>query len=533
MKKIILFALIVASINSFGQSERAKETQEIVDWHKTNNRIITLSQEKSQDIEDYEFVGFEKTTKSQWNFVHLRKGKFVMIDTINQKNLTEKELKKFNKRLKKEANKLKLRALAGDYATNDEKIPFHVIESNFKLLFDSDIVIMGNNEISGVSLSENQFGLMSLKLQDLIVKKIQGLKSKKVYYVVEINSEIYLVSEEDFKKPIIQKRELRDSVDRQIQIREMDQLKNESVNWMDTNFNEVFPDGKLYVYKVNYRKCNGPFDDTLVIESFSYSNISPNNIVKSDFASNDGYIFMSSEYFTEIDLFEAITQKTPYFIDSIYFSYGWDGDHGSGITGTSAYRFWNKSESQHYFFDDAKNAIIKSSSTKNIYNEKYFTNLLNKHLKEEILTEAFGLYIKTTSTTVQRAGRAVKVVSGIEIYEKQTGSKIKISVLEKDQKVSFSSVFVNNGNLPGNQVKELGETIKEFDLRIDKKNFQFVHVNPTFLGKERPYLNPPFYYTPLYQLSPELLKSEYIKRCVSEIEGFYIYRKDPENNYWK
>ncbi len=513
--------MILLSVKSFGQTERAKEAQEIIDAFIKKDDVIIQKRKFADTIENLSFEGFEKLTAAQLEYVRIQLPKYILIDTsIQKQNDKVEEVKEVEKKTKKKGRFSKIaKGLLSEVLDVDQNAssppntqqeiqnnqvsqikPNPTVYSDLKLLW-GDSYFFNCNETNSYSVS-NEISLVNLKVTDYVLKKFKGETSGMLVYTIsiEINGVPFngFIQEQNLNK----KNDLRikefNSLKNKMKSQELSRLERESENWLDTNFLEVFPDGKLYFYKIRYGMCNGRYGDTIAIESLSYSNVSPTRIIKSDFPSKEHHIILGFEYIKEINLFDAIYEDE-ILIDSIYYSED---------LFTSDYRWWNKDESVHFLLDVAKNDILSSPSTKNIYNRKYFTELVDKEWQTFYSTARYD-NLQLIQTIPMRLSISKKKYNSLEfkvLNQIEPPLKSYLEVSENEEKVQFS----------------FDRLQREFDLRVDKKDFKFVQIIPFFLGSKHDVYS--YFETPNFQPSAEFFKEELVDWCVDKIEGFFEYK---------
>jgi len=551
IEKIISLAvlLFVGPFNLLSQyqvvypkTEIKDETKEVIENYAKANRFIVMNKKFSDTIENLEFVGFKAIKLKDWDYAKIDFPFIVVIDTSEYK--TEEDLRLEEEQRKIEAEKLKVqqaeqRAIeqkkerrkrfanklldvalgetsSNSSSTNDQKkveeitekppLPLVHLYSNLKIHFSKDDYIMNyNGKGNGIENFE-ELKNSDIYIKDTVVKKYRSSKNEIYYFVTTNYNLVGVISEAEFLNQREERQKRYQKLQKDIESQKLVQMKEESKNWINGKFLDLFPDENLHVYQVKYLKIgNYESADTIACYANSFSNIPPDNISGNDFLSakkaymNSSYyklIFDGFEYKKTINIYELITSKTLQ-LDSVYIK---------RRLNFGALEDWEKGVKLHPVIDKEKDAMLTNINSYKKFNRDYFKNKLK--LTNYNLIDPAPLYLKVNITD-----GAILFKTGLE-ERNYSGNYISVTAnLSQNQTVSV--IKKNNRNGAFN-------TTNSYDLRVDKAKYNFVAVD--FLTLETSY----FSGRPSVQPTKESINNYLADELAEKFE--YEYEKKNEEN---
>ena len=280
----LLISLFMSSVLT-AQDDRSDESEKLKKWHIQTNQIVILPMVDATLIDDLSFKRYIKVSKNDLKYLKVSLPQYVVIDN---KEIDRSNIKKVNKRQA-------FLDRNGIYDSN-RKLRSGISLSNLKLDFGKEFyVTMGGDNGSSMS---NIDGLKyeNFIIKDTVLQLFTNKDDTKQYLACIINtknkanSSFYgLISAEDFKKPYEDRLAFHNKNERVLAEKRMAYNKANSETWFRGYYSNIFPDDKLYVYEVafskhpRYEKEHVHVKDSMIVNTYSVSNIKPNEIKNSDF----------------------------------------------------------------------------------------------------------------------------------------------------------------------------------------------------------------------------------------------------------
>ena len=354
------------------QDDRSDESEKLKKWHIQTNQIVILPMVDATLIDDLSFKRYIKVSKNDLKYLKVSLPQYVVIDN---KEIDRSNIKKVNKRQA-------FLDRNGIYDSN-RKLRSGISLSNLKLDFGKEFyVTMGGDNGSSMS------NIDGLKYENFIIKdtvlQLFTNKDDTEQYLACIiktknkaNSSFYgLISAEDFKKSYEDRLAFHNKNERVLAEKRMAYNKANSETWFRGYYSNIFPDDKLYVYEVafskhpRYENNNVHVKDSMIVNTYSVSNIKPNEIKDSDFQVDTSLYYklnyLSHNFVKAFNVFELIENKRT-FLDSVY------GIVERPISSS----YWRENEGQDPLFDNEKNEIYKNISNHLKYNLDHYRKKMN------------------------------------------------------------------------------------------------------------------------------------------------------------
>jgi hypothetical protein len=254
---------------------------------------------------------------------------------------------------------------------------------------------------------------------------------------------------------------------------EKEKLRQNSKEWINGNFPKIFPEEKIYLYDVSYffkgEKVEGEGISEHKVNTLALSNINPSSITKEDFPKNNELNFVSYKYIKDYNVIDLIYNKKT-LIDSTFNikerSHGWFQD-------------WKKGVSVDPIIDLEKDAILGGEKNISKYNKEYYL----KKIKNEDVIEKQPLFLISESDFINRidGGTREKVLI-----------LLKFKILRDIRIGSGNNYFYvgqsgGKSSLEGFDDKGQSYIDREFDISVDKPNFNFVTCDTGFFNEVASY----------------------------------------------
>ncbi|MDC0105160.1 hypothetical protein OAJ52_04200 [Bacteroidia bacterium] len=376
----LLISLFMSSVLT-AQDDRSDESEKLKKWHIQTNQILILPMVDATLIDDLSFKRYIKVNKNDLKYLKVSLPQYVVIDN---KEIDRSNIKKVNKRQA-------FLDRNGIYDSN-RKLRSGISLSNLKLDFGKEFyVTMGGDNGSSRTWSRNGSSMSNIDglkyenfiITDTVLQLFTNKDDTKQYLACIINtknkanSSFYgLISAEDFKKPYEDRLAFHNKNERILAEKRMANNKANSETWFSGYYSNIFPDDKLYVYEVafskhpRYEKEHVHVKDSMIVNTYSVSNIKPNEIKNSDFQVDTSVSYrlnyLSHNFVKAFNVFELIENERT-FLDSVY-----------GIVERPiSYSYWRENEDQDPLFDNEKNEIYKNISNHLKYNLDHYRKKMN------------------------------------------------------------------------------------------------------------------------------------------------------------
>ena len=376
----LLISLFMSSVLT-AQDDRSDESEKLKKWHIQTNQILILPMVDATLIDDLSFKRYIKVNKNDLKYLKVSLPQYVVIDN---KEIDRSNIKKVNKRQA-------FLDRNGIYDSN-RKLRSGISLSNLKLDFGKEFyVTMGGDNGSSRTWSRNGSSMSNIDglkyenfiITDTVLQLFTNKDDTKQYLACIINtknkanSSFYgLISAEDFKKSYEDRLAFHNKNERVLAEKRMANNKANSETWFSGYYSNIFPDDKLYVYEVafskhpRYEKEHVHVKDSMIVNTYSVSNIKPNEIKDSDFQVDTSVSYrlnyLSHNFVKAFNVFELIENERT-FLDSVY-----------GIVERPiSYSYWRENEGQDPLFDNEKNEIYKNISNHLKYNLDHYRKKMN------------------------------------------------------------------------------------------------------------------------------------------------------------
>ena len=376
----LLISLFMSSVLT-AQDDRSDESEKLKKWHIQTNQILILPMVDATLIDDLSFKRYIKVNKNDLKYLKVSLPQYVVIDN--------KEIDRSN--IKKVIKRQEFLDRNGIYDSN-KKLRSGISLSNLKLDFGKEFyVTMGGDNGSSRTWSRKGSSMSNIDglkyenfiITDTVLQLFTNKDDTKQYLACIINtknkanSSFYgLISAEDFKKSYEDRLAFHNKNERILAEKRMANNKANSETWFSGYYSNIFPDDKLYVYEVafskhpRYEKEHVHVKDSMIVNTYSVSNIKPNEIKNSDFQVDTSVSYrlnyLSHNFVKAFNVFELIENKRT-FLDSVY-----------GIVERPiSYSYWRENEDEDPLFDNEKNEIYKNISNHLKYNLDHYRKKMN------------------------------------------------------------------------------------------------------------------------------------------------------------
>ncbi|MEN8928589.1 MAG: hypothetical protein ABF242_09705 [Flavobacteriales bacterium] len=494
----------------YPQNEINSEVKAIISKLAKEERIEYITLNDADYFYDLQFVGYERTKLSQWDFVRVDFPSLYAIDTTNYDRLHKMEIDRIE-RLKSETKKEKRARIKEEkrVAKKNKRIIKHttLVYSNLKFFYDSEkYFIHPDNKVNGI-IDYGKHLYTRLKITDPVVRKFKN-SSNDFFYIIEVANQddpnksfIGVVSELEFLKNKSEKINVYKSKQQIILKKNATLVKQKSSTWMDGRFSELFPNDVVYIYKLSYLKKEE--QDSILLNTIAYSNIHPKLISRSDFPvipyDNYGevdYSLNEFAFFKEINVFEA-SIKESVFVDSVF---------ERRKLSINPPEYWRESVSEHPIFDYEKNEMLVSVTNGLKFNEHYFNQKISNSTSIVLKTKPYFMesnFVKEEINPLKR-GRA--------IYAEEIKNRPVVKIILNDCEISIKS---SDNVITFSYFDKIQKITRKFDTRLDKLNFNFVSIDYSH------FINPKgLDYLPDFQLTEDLYKSSISRYLVKRVKDY-------------